>query len=201
MQVLNATNTIKDRATGKFASIETPTYNGTLIGPTLKVKPGDTIKIDLVNDFPPNLTVQRMGGFPHDPFTTNFHTHGLTVSPQGISDNIYRLMEPGTISPIEIDIPSDHQCGTFWYHPHKHGSVSFQFFGGMSGFLIIEGCEGGLENVPEIADAQICCWDCRSFVRMPTARCRTSTRRRSSSHRIWKQPTACGRCFRTASST
>lgn len=154
MQVLIATNTIKDRATGKFASIETPTYNGTLIGPTLKVKPGDTIKIDLVNDLPRNPTVQRMGGFPHDPYTTNLHTHGLAVSPQGISDNIFRLMEPGTISPIEIAIPSDHECGTFWYHPHKHGSVSFQFFGGMSGFLIIEGCEDGLETVPEIADAK-----------------------------------------------
>jgi len=95
------------------------------------------------------------GAFPHDPFTTNIHTHGLTVIPGGISDNVFRKMEPGgTVNPVEIEIPSDHQTGTFWYHPHKHGSVSFQFFGGMSGFLIIEGGPGTLDTVPEVKAAK-----------------------------------------------
>lgn len=95
-----------------------------------------------------------MGPFPHDPYTTNLHTHGLTVSPNGIADNVFREMEPGSISQVRIDIPPDHPSGTFWYHPHSHGSVSFQFFGGMGGFLIIEGGPGTLDQVPEVKAAK-----------------------------------------------
>ena len=69
----------------------------------------------------------------------NLHTHGLEVSPLGISDNIFRKMEPGTANDVEVKIPSDQPSGTYWYHPHKHGAVTFQFFGGMAGFLIIKG--------------------------------------------------------------
>ena len=79
-----------------------------------------------------------MGGFPHDPSTTNLHTHGLTVSPQGMGIIVLREMEPGTMNPVQIKIPDDHQTGTFWYHPHKHGSVSYQLSGGMAGMLIVE---------------------------------------------------------------
>lgn len=147
-------NTIRNSETGDLDMVTTPTYNGNLIGPTFRVRPGDTIKLDIFNNFPDNPHHMRMGAFPHDQFTTNIHTHGLTVDPGGISDNVFREMHPGGVYPVEVQIPSDHQCGTFWYHPHKHGSVSYQFFGGMSGFLIIEGCEGGLDEIPEIAAAE-----------------------------------------------
>jgi len=63
-------------------------------------------------------------------------------------------MLPGSTNSVQIDVGSNHQSGTFWYHPHKHGSVSFQFFGGMMGFLIIEGGPGDLNEVPEIAAAR-----------------------------------------------
>ena len=154
LETLIATNFIEDSETGEIEQINTPTYNGGLIGPTLRIHPGDSIEIDLINNFPDNPENQRMGAFPHDPFTTNFHSHGLTVDPGGISDNVFRRMQPGTTNPIKIDVGSDHQSGTFWFHPHKHGSVSFQFFGGMFGFLIIEGGPGELNEVPEIAAAK-----------------------------------------------
>lgn len=35
-------------------------------------------------------------------------------------------------------IPCDHAGGTFWYHPHHHGSTSLQMGGGAMGALIIE---------------------------------------------------------------
>ena len=154
LEVAISLNTVTDPVSGVVRQVNTPTYNGALTGPTLRVKPGDTMLIDLINNLPPNPENQRTGAFPHDPFTTNFHTHGLTVSPNGISDNVLRKMQPGTNNPIEIFIPEQHQSGTFWYHPHKHGSVSFQFFGGMSGFLIIEGGEGTLDEVPEVKAAK-----------------------------------------------
>jgi len=154
LETIIATNFIENSETGEIDEVNTPTYNEDLIGPTLRIKPGDSIQIDLINNFPDNPEDQRLGAFPKNPFTTNFHSHGLIVSPGGISDNVFRLMEPDTTSEIQIDVGSDHHSGTFWYHPHKHGSVSFSFFGGMMGFLIVEGGPGDLNEVPEIAAAK-----------------------------------------------
>ena len=88
---------------------------------------------------------------PHDFNTTNLHSHGLHVSPSGISDNVMRMMEPGESYDIEIAIPSDHIPGTNWYHPHAHGSADVQIASGAVGALIIE---GDFADVPEIAAAQ-----------------------------------------------
>jgi len=52
---------------------------------------------------------------------------------------------------VEIHIPLDHPAGTFWYHPHVHGSTAVQVSSGMEGALIIE---GGLDTVPAIKAAQ-----------------------------------------------
>jgi FtsP/CotA-like multicopper oxidase with cupredoxin domain len=131
-----------------------PTFEGTIPGPTLEVKPDDRLSILLFNDLPANPANERDNAFPHDENTINLHTHGLTVSPLGISDNIFREMPPGTTNRTKIDIPADHPSGTYWYHVHKHGSVTYQFLGGMAGFLIIKGGEGTLDTVPEVAAAK-----------------------------------------------
>jgi FtsP/CotA-like multicopper oxidase with cupredoxin domain len=150
-----ADNMLVDQFSGAHRMVHMPTFEGTIPGPTLSVKPGDTLSIDLVNDLPANPKVQRMGFFPHDPYTINLHTHGLSVSPLGISDNIFRQMEPGgTHNPIEIKIPADHPSGTYWYHPHKHGSVVTQMTAGLAGFLILRGGPGTLDAVPEVAAAK-----------------------------------------------
>jgi FtsP/CotA-like multicopper oxidase with cupredoxin domain len=131
-----------------------PTFEGTIPGPTLEVKPGDTLSILLVNDLPANPANERDKAFPNSENTLNLHTHGLTVSPLGMSDNIFREMRPGTTNLVQIDIPKDHPSGTYWYHVHKHGAVTYQFNGGMAGFLIVKGGEGTLDTVPEVAAAK-----------------------------------------------
>ncbi|HEY0070670.1 MAG TPA: multicopper oxidase domain-containing protein, partial [Chloroflexia bacterium] len=69
--------------------VQLRSYNGNLIGPTLRVKPGDTISITLHNDLPDNLPVEDPDhGAALDYNTTNVHTHGLHVSPTGNSDNV-----------------------------------------------------------------------------------------------------------------
>src|SRR5436190_44610 len=73
-----------------------PTFEGTIPGPTLSVKPGDKLSILLVNDLPANPPDERDNHFPHDENTLNLHAHGLTVSPLGNADNIFREMRPGT---------------------------------------------------------------------------------------------------------
>ena len=127
------------------------TYEGTVPGPTLRVRPGDRLHIDIVNTLPPNpdsTPVDRM--LPHHFNTTNFHFHGGHVNPGGISDNIFRSMQPGETYEVEILIPSDHTRGTYWYHPHHHGSADIQLTSGMAGVVIIE---GDFDDVPEVVAA------------------------------------------------
>jgi FtsP/CotA-like multicopper oxidase with cupredoxin domain len=145
-------NVIPDAEAGVLVTI--PTFEGTIPGPTLRVRPGDWLEIEMPNDLPANDHHARMGAFPHHPFTINLHTHGLSVSPKGLSDNVLREMEPGTTSRVRIKIPEDHPSGTFWYHPHKHGAVTYQMFGGMAGFLIVEGGPGTLDALPEVKAAR-----------------------------------------------
>jgi FtsP/CotA-like multicopper oxidase with cupredoxin domain len=128
------------------------TYEGNAPGPTLRLKPGDVLRIKLINDMPPNRDPTPVDhSLPHQFNTTNLHSHGLHVSPSGISDNVMRMMEPGQSYDIEIAIPIDHIPGTNWYHPHAHGSADVQIASGAVGALIIE---GDFTDVPEIAAAK-----------------------------------------------
>ncbi|HSR53713.1 MAG TPA: multicopper oxidase family protein [Acidobacteriota bacterium] len=87
----------------------------------------------------------------HDFNTTNFHTHGWHISPAGNSDNVLIKLDPGKRLTYEFNLPRDHPAGTFWYHPHRHGSTSIQVASGMGGALIVA---GGLDNEPTIASAE-----------------------------------------------
>ncbi|HEX8139005.1 MAG TPA: multicopper oxidase family protein [Pyrinomonadaceae bacterium] len=123
-------------------------YEGKLTGPTLRASPGDTLYITLVNKLP---DVADQGGVCHDKMhATNLHTHGLHVDPTDGDDVLKKIVEPGETETLRYEIPEDHYPGTFWYHPHKHGSVGLQVANGMAGALIIE---GDIDKVPEIAAA------------------------------------------------
>ena len=77
-------------------------YEGGL-APTLRMKPGETLKIRLINDLPPNRDRRPANpSFPHQINNTNFHFHGAHCSPSGIADNVMRSMVPGKSYDIEI---------------------------------------------------------------------------------------------------
>jgi len=126
-------------------------YNGKLVGPTLRVKPGDTLYITLKNSLPVEPEGSEEHNTLHSFSTTNLHTHGLHVSPSGNSDNVLLVVKPQETQEYKIEIPKDHPAGTFWYHAHNHGSTAANVGSGMSGALIIE---GGLDTVPEISKAK-----------------------------------------------
>ncbi|MEJ1193571.1 multicopper oxidase family protein [Pseudarthrobacter sp. CCNWLW207] len=98
-------------------------YNGTVPGPTLRLKAGDVVNLELVN----NLDQ-----------VTNLHVHGLHVSPQGNGDNVFVSVDPGSSFDYEYRLPPDHPPGVYWYHPHHHGRVADQIFSGLFGAIIIE---------------------------------------------------------------
>ena len=110
-------------------------YQGQFIGPTLRVQPGDTVRVQLRNGL-------------KEP--TNLHSHGMFVSPIGISDNVLRVMKAGSTNEFVLDLPEDVEPGTYWYHAHLHGRVEEQVFAGLSGVFIVDGLQARLP--PELQD-------------------------------------------------
>lgn len=111
----------KVRIAGKDATALS--YNGSLPGPTLFLRAGDRLDVTLEN---------RLGN------PTNLHVHGLHVSPQGNSDNPLISVGPGTSLDYEYQLPADHPPGVYWYHPHHHGFVADQIFGGLYGAIVVQ---------------------------------------------------------------
>lgn len=98
-------------------------FNGGVPGPTLRLAAGDRLRVRLENDLDD---------------ATNLHVHGLHVSPSGNGDNPFVMIEPGDSFDYEYELPADHPPGVYWYHPHHHGSVADQIFGGLHGAIIVE---------------------------------------------------------------
>ncbi|WP_369149103.1 multicopper oxidase family protein [Streptomyces sp. R44] len=150
-----------------YGRITTRTYNGTIPGPTLRVRGGETLRLTHVNGLPPNPP--HVGGHntPHHPNSFNLHTHGMHVSPSGLADNVLREFAPRTPDEAAagapepryvtiVDVSANHPAGTYWYHPHLHGAIAEQIVGGMTGVIIVE---GDVDDVPEIsaaADLVVC---------------------------------------------
>ncbi len=112
------------------------TVNGSSPGPTLRLRPGDHLRLVLQN---------RTG------YSTNLHTHGLRVSPSGNADNPFLEVPAGKTFTYEIDIPSDHPGGLYWYHPHFHHQVAAQLFAGFFGAIILE---DSFDDTAGVAGAQ-----------------------------------------------
>ena len=115
-------------------------YNDAYLPPLLRVRLGDVMRITFRNKL------------PDDP--SNLHFHGMSVSPQGNSDNVFVHVHPGHVFDYEVRIPATGRQGPglFWYHPHAHGFVAKQMLGGMSGGLVVDGSEKFfpiLEGLPE----------------------------------------------------
>lgn len=112
------------------------TYNGLLPGPQLELQPGDAVRIQLHN----RLTQ-----------ATNLHYHGLHIPPSGAADNVFLRVAPGQRQSYSFTLPNNHPAGLFYYHPHHHGTVADQVFGGLGGALLVR---GELDRIPEVQAAQ-----------------------------------------------
>ena len=108
------------RVAGRDAT--TLSYNGGLPGPTLHLQPGDRLQVRLVNDLDA---------------ATNLHVHGLYVSPLDNGDNAFVVVQPGKSFDYDYQLPADHPVGVYWYHPHHHGMVADQVFGGLYGAIVV----------------------------------------------------------------
>jgi FtsP/CotA-like multicopper oxidase with cupredoxin domain len=135
-------------------------YNGDVISPTLRVRPGDELVLRLRNELPSSgdLAAPSEAPWPHAhtmevqgvcgggklfAASTNMHFHGMHIAPTCHEDDVLStLVEPnGGWYEYRFHIPKDQPPGLYWYHPHPHGFSEAQVLGGASGALIVEDME------------------------------------------------------------
>jgi FtsP/CotA-like multicopper oxidase with cupredoxin domain len=107
-------------------------YNDSFPGPTLRMRPGDTLKINLVSELDSG---------------TNLHAHGFHTNPDGFGDNVLIEMQPGETRNIVMPTLDNHPSGLYWYHPHVHGDTDDQVNGGLAGAIINVGPHDELEGI------------------------------------------------------
>src|SRR6202795_1731504 len=126
-------------------------FDGQPNAPTLRLSPGDQLKIAYINDLP-NKAKESCAITPCMDMT-NLHFHGLTVSPDAPQDDVLDMMaKPGQSLHYTVQIPKNHPPGLYWYHTHPHGESHRQVLDGMSGAIVIEGIESyfpALAGLPE----------------------------------------------------
>ena len=107
-------------------------YAGAFVPPTIRVSPGDTIRVAYANELP------AANGEPLNMATLHFH--GFSVSPNPPSDDSIDLMAmPGQSVHYVIHIEPSQPPGLYWYHSHSHGEADWQLSNGMSGAIVVQG--------------------------------------------------------------
>src|SRR6266478_3484487 len=129
-------------------------FDGQPIAPTLRLSPGDQLKINYINDLP--ARPQETCAITPCMDMTNLHFHGLTVSPDAPQDDVLDMMAmPGQSLRYTVQIPQDHPPGLYWYHTHPHGESHRQVLDGMSGAIVIEGMERYAPQVGQLRERVI----------------------------------------------
>ncbi len=100
------------------------------VGPTIRVRTGDSARITLENALP-------------EP--TILHWHGLRVPEQ--ADGHPRLVIP-TGGRYDYEFPVIDRAGTYWYHAHPHHRTGVQAYRGMAGMLLVSDAEEDALNLP-----------------------------------------------------
>ncbi len=116
------------------------TYNGAFPGPLIRARRGQLLRMRFHNGLPDDGQTNYLG---HSTRMTNIHTHGLHVTPGMNMNGTYgdfmlAMADPGQDLTYEYDLRK-HPAGNLnFYHPHIHGSVTDQMWGGMAAPLLIE---------------------------------------------------------------
>ena len=108
----------------------TLSYGSGLLGPTIRVSKGETVNVALQN----SLSEE-----------TNIHWHGL-ILPENMDGHPKDIVAPG--ASLQYSLPIIQRAGTYWYHPHPHGSTAKQVFMGLAGMFSVNDEEEAALNLP-----------------------------------------------------
>jgi FtsP/CotA-like multicopper oxidase with cupredoxin domain len=95
------------------------TVPGSYLGPTIRVRTGQKVRIRFTNELPEPTIV---------------HWHGLHV-PAPMDGHPRLMIRPGETYVYEFEVVN--RAGTYWYHPHHHNRTGPQVYAGLAGLLIV----------------------------------------------------------------
>ncbi len=122
--------------TGKtefFEGLKTDTLgiNGSYLGPTLRMKSGETVRMNVANGLNE---------------TTTLHWHGFNL-PARADGGPHQEIAPGAVWSPEFEVRE--KAATMWYHSHQLHKTADQVWAGMAGLVVIDDDEAGALDLPD----------------------------------------------------
>ena len=102
----------------------------TYLGPVLRLKKGQRVRIRFTNEIPEESIV---------------HWHGLHV-PAEMDGHPRYVVNRGEVYEYEFDVLN--RAGTYWYHPHPHGRTGPQVYMGLAGLMLVSDDEEEALGLP-----------------------------------------------------
>jgi suppressor of ftsI len=136
-------------------------YNGRDVPPTMRVRPGNDLRVEFINALSP-VSTEKCVMIPCTN-RSNLHFHGLHVSPQAPQDDVLTMSAaPGETLRYTVNVPRNQPPGLYWYHTHQHMESYRQDLDGMSGAIVVEGIDRYLpelrhmeERIMVLRDAEL----------------------------------------------
>ncbi|GAB0103554.1 multicopper oxidase domain-containing protein [Nocardia sp. JMUB6875] len=95
-------------------------FNGDYLGPTLRAKRGEKVRVQVRNGLDQASTV---------------HWHGMHL-PAAMDGGPHQMVEPGATWTPEWTV--DQPAATLWYHPHPHGATESHVRRGLAGMFLLD---------------------------------------------------------------
>ncbi len=103
---------------------------GSYLGPVIHARTGDRIRVRLENAL-------------QEP--TIIHWHGLRV-PENMDGHPRYAIQPGKEFVYEFEVLD--RAGTYWFHPHAHGTTGPQVYQGLAGLFLVSDAEEDAADLP-----------------------------------------------------
>jgi FtsP/CotA-like multicopper oxidase with cupredoxin domain len=139
-QVLRFTGTILK---GPRTTLQT--IPGSFLGPVIRVRKGQRVRIRFANTLDEPSIV---------------HWHGLDV-PEAADGHPRFAIPPGAEYVYEFEVMN--RAGTYWYHPHPHGKTGRQVYRGLAGVFVVSDDEEDALALPNGTDDLVCVLQDRTF--------------------------------------
>ncbi len=114
--------TLQKGTSGFLENVSTPTWgiNGAFLGPTLRLRNGESVDISYTNQLNEDTTI---------------HGHGMHV-PANMDGGPHQIIAPGETWTSSYTV-RQFAC-TNWYHPHLMGKTAEHVMNGLAGLIIID---------------------------------------------------------------
>lgn len=105
-------------------------FNGAILGPTLRARNGEKVRVRVRNTLDEVTTV---------------HWHGMHL-PARSDGGPHQPIAPGGTWTTEWTVKQE--PATLWYHPHPHGATELHVYRGLSGMFFVDAAAAGAAGLP-----------------------------------------------------